>query len=390
MENMGVKPKLCVVTTIELTMDSFVIPAMKLFVERGYDVTLICDMTEAFIEKNSKDFHLINVKMRRGTSIRDLLTKPIEFYRIFKRERFDYVQYATTNAAWYASIAAWAARVPVRVNCLWGLLYTASTGWKRKFYWLLEKVPCIFSNFFTVASKQNMEIAIADGLCKREKASVMGEGGTIGVDLEQFDYGKRNQYQEAMYEKYPQLKGKTVYGYLGRIDVDKGLNELLEAFMSMNNPYTALLLVGPYDNVRSGLNQALISKAESCKNVIFTGFTKEVPQYLSVVDVLVHPTYREGFSMAIQQAMAMGCAIITTEIPGPSEVIVSDECGLLVPVKDSQSLKHAMEVLFNDSELRSKFVSAGLKRVRECFSREKMLELTFQNRCMMIMQIIKK
>ena len=224
-----------------MTMESFVIPAMKLFVEKGYDVTLICNMTDSFIERNSKDFHLINVELQRGTSIRDLLTKPFEFYRIFKRERFDYVQYATTNAAWYASIAAWAARVPVRVNCLWGLLYTASTGWRRKFYWLLEKVPCIFSNFFTVASKQNMEIAIADGLCKREKASVIGEGGTKGVDLEQFDYGKRNQYQEAMYEKYPQLKGKTVYGYLGRIDADKGINELLEAFVNMPPPKNCII-----------------------------------------------------------------------------------------------------------------------------------------------------
>lgn len=376
--------KLCIVTTIDMTMESFVIPAMKLFVERGYDVTLICNMTDSFIERNSKDFHLINVELQRGTSIRDLLTKPFEFYRIFKRERFDYVQYATTNAAWYASVAAWAARVPVRVNCLWGLLYTASTGWRRKFYWLLEKVPCIFSNFFTVASKQNMEIAIADGLCKREKASFIGEGGTIGVDLEQFDYGKRNQYQEAMYEKYPQLKGKTVYGYLGRIDADKGINELLEAFLNMKNHQTALLLIGPYDNVRSGLNQELIKKAESCEHIIFTGFTKEVPLHLSAVDILVHPTYREGFSMVIQQAMAMGCAIITTDIPGPSEVIVKDESGFLVPVKDSEALKHAMEVLFNDSELRSKFVSAGLKRVRDCFSREKMLELTFENRFQMI------
>ena len=211
--------KICVVTTIDMTMDSFVIPAMKLFVERGYDVTLICNMTNSFIERNSKDFHLINMKLQRGVSIHDLLTKPFEFYRIFKRERFDYVQYATTNAAWYASIAAWAARVPVRVNCLWGLLYTASTGWKRKFYWLLEKVPCIFSNYFTVASKNNMEIAIADGLCKREKASVIGEGGTIGVDLELFDYSRRNQYQKTMLEKYPQLKEKTVYGLHRRIEL---------------------------------------------------------------------------------------------------------------------------------------------------------------------------
>lgn len=376
--------KLCVITTIETTLESFVIPAMRLFVQRGYDVTLISTMSDKFIERHSGEFHLINVKMNRGISLKDMLTKPFEFYRIFKRERFDYVQYATTNAAWYASIAAKLAGVPVRVNCLWGLLYTASTGWKRRLYWFAEKYPCLFSNYFTVASKKNMELAIADGLCKREYVSVIGDGGTIGVDLNVFDISKRELYKKEILSKYPVLKDKKVYGYLGRIDVDKGVNELLKAFFSMNNPQTALLLIGPFDGVRSGLDNNLIEKAKASGNVIFTGFTRDVAQHLSAVDVLVHPTYREGFSMVIQQAMAMGCTIITTDIPGPSEVIVENENGLLVSVKDSVALQDAMNKLYADTAICQAFVKSGLKRVEEKFKRERMLELTYKNRCQMM------
>ena len=336
------KKKICVITTIETTLESFVIPVMRLFMQRGFDVTLMCMMSDMFVERYEGEFHLINVKMNRGISLKDMLTKPFEFYKIFKREKFNYVQYATTNAAWYASVAAKMAGVPVRVNCLWGLLYTASTGWKRKVYWFAEKYPCWFSNYFIVASKKNMEIAIADGLCKRERVSVIGDGGTIGVDLKVFDYGKREEYKLRMLERYPVLKGKLVYGYLGRIDVDKGVNELLKAFLAVNNLKMALVLMGSFDDVRSGLDNDLIEKAKASENVIFTGFTREVALHLSVVDVLVHPTYREGFSMVIQQAMAMGCAIITTDIPGPSEVIVENESGLLVQVKDSEALQKAM------------------------------------------------
>lgn len=378
------KTKLCAITTIETTLESFVIPAMRLFVQRGYDVTLICDMSDKFVERYSREFHLINMKMNRGISLKDMITTPFEFYKIFKREKFDYVQYATTNAAWYASIAAKMAGVPVRVNCLWGLLYTASTGWRKKVYWFAEKYPCIFSNFFSVASKKNMEIAIADGLCKRECASVIGEGGTIGVDLAVFDINKRESYKEKMISQYPNLKDKMVYGYLGRIDVDKGINELLKAFLDMNNPHTTLVLIGPFDDVRSGLDKELIEKAKANSNVIFTGFTRDVALHLSAVDVLVHPTYREGFSMVIQQAMAMGCAVITTNIPGPSEVIVENESGLLVPVKDPVSLQNAMETMYIDNKLRASFVDAGIKRVAEKFERQRMLEMTFENRCMMM------
>lgn len=376
--------KLCFITTIETTQESFIIPALYLFKEKGYDVSIICTMTDKFIEKYSNDFHCFNVRMKRGISLSDMFTKPFEFYKIFRKEKFDYVQYATPNAAWYASIAAKAAKIPVRVNCLWGLLYTASTGVQRKIGWLIEKVPCVFSNYFTVASHKNMEIAIADGLCKRDKVSVIGDGGTIGVDLNIFNVEHKAEYQSEMIERYPVLKGKTVYGYLGRIDVDKGVNELLRAFIELNRQDAALLLIGAFDNVRSGLDSELIEKAGKSSNIIFTGFTRDVALHLSAVDILVHPTYREGFSMVIQQAMAMGCAIITTDIPGPSEVIVENESGLLVPVKNANSLRLAMERLLEDCDLRKEFVKSGLMRVREKFNRQRMIELTYHDRMRML------
>ena len=79
------------------------IPVMRLFMQRGFDVTLMCMMSDMFVERYEGEFHLINVKMNRGISLKDMLTKPFEFYKIFKREKFNYVQYATTNAACFGS-----------------------------------------------------------------------------------------------------------------------------------------------------------------------------------------------------------------------------------------------------------------------------------------------
>ena len=372
--------KICAVTTIETTMEAFVIPAMREFVEQGYEVSLICTMSDQFKEKYSGEFKLIHVYMVRGISLKDMLIKPFEFYKIFKTEKFDYVQYATTNAAWYASVAAWMARVPVRVNCLWGLLYSADGGLKRWLKKMIEKVPCIFSNRFIVASNKNLDLAVKDRLCRRDRAVVIGDGGTVGVDLKKFDVQLREQFKREMLDRYPLLSGKTVFGYLGRIDVDKGINELLEAFFALDRNDASLLLIGPFDSVRSGLDERLLNKAKAHKNVIFTGFTSEVPQHLAAVDALVHPTYREGFSMVIQQAMAMGCAVITTDIPGPSEVIEAGKSGLLVPVKDPSALRNAMDRLYSDISLREQLASAGLQRVREKFSRERMVKLNFKNR----------
>lgn len=374
------KKKICAITTISPTLEDFVIPAMRIFVREGYDVTLISTMDDKFFEKYSSDFHCINVTMKRGFSISDLLMKPFEFYRIFKREKFDYVQYGTNNAEWYASIGAWLARVPVRVNCLWGISFYTEKGLKRLFYKMVEKMPCVFSTHVSIPSRKNQRLGAEAGLYKFSHSSVVGDGGTVGVDLKKFDCKKRSLYREQVLQEYPQLNGKFVYGFLGRIYRQKGIYELLEAFMKLNNPDTYLFLIGGIDESRGGLEDLILSKAKANDHIIFHGYTREVPKYLSILDVLVHPSYHEGFSMAIQQSMAMGCAIVTTNVPGPSEVIEENKSGLLVPIMDSEALRLAMDKIYEDKDLRLKFVSNGLERVRELFNRERMAQLTFQNR----------
>ena len=123
--------KLCCITTVDLTLSAFVVEAMKVFVKNGYDVTLVASMTNDFIDKNGKIFHCVNMPMQRGISIKDIILMPFRFYKLFKKERFNYVQYATPNASLYASIAARLARVPVRVYCQWGIRYVGFQGVMR-------------------------------------------------------------------------------------------------------------------------------------------------------------------------------------------------------------------------------------------------------------------
>lgn len=183
--------KLCFISTIENTLESFVIPAAYLFKEKGHDVSLLCTMSERFVEKYNKDFHLINVTMTRGISIKDMLTKPFEFYRIFRREKFDYVQYATTNASFYAGISAKLLGTKTRVYCSWGLLYVGYEGIRRSIFRKVEQLLCSTATHITVASYKNMDVAVNDGVMPRRKCSVIGAGGTIGVNLNVFDFGKR-------------------------------------------------------------------------------------------------------------------------------------------------------------------------------------------------------
>ena len=74
--------KICAISTVEVTMNSFIIPAMRVMKEYGYDVTLVCNMSEEFYQKNSEEFHCINIPMKRGVSLTDLIKMPFVFNRI--------------------------------------------------------------------------------------------------------------------------------------------------------------------------------------------------------------------------------------------------------------------------------------------------------------------
>lgn len=368
--------KICAITTVEITQRNFVIPAMRRLKENGWDVTIVCNMSDSFIKEYDGEFRLVNIPFHRGISIGDLFKMPLKLRKLFTNEQFDIVQYATPNASLYASIACRLAGVKHRVYCQWGIRYVSSNGVIRTILRLIEKLTCINSTAIRPASWNNLDFAVSEGLYDKNKATVIGHGGTVGVDLSQFDVAKKEIYRDLVLSEYPQLKNKTVFSFIGRINTDKGFFELLEAFEKLKKEKSdiALLLIGGFENGISSISNL------DDEHVIITGWTNEVAKYISASDILVHPSYREGFSMVIQQAMAMAIPVITTDIPGPSEVIEKDISGILVPPKDANSLYVAMNWMVDNKEQRQKMGTSGRNRCERLFSRDKMLELTLRDR----------
>ncbi len=370
--------KLCCITTIDLTLSSFVTEAMKQFAEEGHEVTLASAMTEDFIQKYAGTFRLIPLPMHRGMSLKDMLVMPWRFYRLFRKERFDYIQYATPNASLYASIAAWMARSPIRVYCQWGIRYVGLNGMTRRLFKMLEHLTCLLSTHIRSASQKNLDYAVSEGLYPREKACIIGDGGTIGVDLRQYDISKKSVFREEIRGQYPILKDKIVFAFVGRMNRDKGFFELVEAFkqLATEREDVALLIIGPKEEQKTiNLGEEGIKK-----RIIFTGFSNEVPKMMASADVLVHPSYREGFSMVIQQAMAMALPVVTTDIPGPSEVITPNVTGLLVKPRNASSLYLGMKHIISERDQMEKMGMAGRLRCEEKFNRNRMLRLTYEDR----------
>lgn len=371
------KKKICALTTISKTMDWFIVDSMRNLSDNGYEVTLICDMENGFKERNSDYANCINIPMKRGVNLKDLLEVPLRLRKIFKTNRFDIIYYTSPNVSLYASIGGWLAGIKNRVYNQWGLRYVSFEGKKRRLFWLVEKITCMFSTTIRSASPENRLFAIEEHLCSREKISVNGIGGTIGVKLVDCDCFDHNQARENLRKKYGIPQNAFVYGYVGRINADKGINELVEAFIKIqrktSNMY--LVMVGMLDD-SNPVKEENLKIIHNNKNIILTGNvnTDQVYQYMAMMDVLSHPTYREGFGKVLQEAMGMRLPIITTDVPGPREVVEKDVSGILVEVRNVDDLAKKMEILYEDKELRMNLAKAGRKRAEQYFDRPIMLK----------------
>lgn len=369
--------KVCMITTVSLTLKVFVVETAKyLHKQCGYDVTLICDNDEEFKNSLPNYIHYIPVHMARGVDITGVKSI-VDFIKVFREEKFDMVQYSTPNAACYASIAAKIVKVPVRLYCQWGIRYVGMSGISRKIFKAIEKVVCRNSTNIRAVSPMNKAFAVSEGLYPEEKAVVVGKGGTIGVDMQRYDISKKAEYRSTIRKQYGISDEAFVYGFAGRVSADKGCTELMTAFRKIteSEPDAKLLIVGPMED-GCGVPAEILEWARKSNQVVMTGMIdgSKMNEYYSAMDVLVHPTYREGFGMVLQEAGALGIAMITTKIPGASEVMEEGISCLLVEPKNMLELESTMKKLITDREYSKKIGQAAYERTKQYYDRPIMLE----------------
>ena len=347
------RKKICFCTTIAGTIKSFLLDLSNYLVEHeNYDVTFICDPSDSLLQYTNKHIHYIPVKMHRGISF-DGCAAIWNLYKIFKREKFDIVQYATPNASLYASIAARAAGIKVRLYCQWGVRYIDFKGCARFLYRKLVKIMCNNATAIEVESFSILSFSLKDGLYKADKAQVIWNGSACGVNLDNYLLDMRAQWRKEIREKWDIPSDAVVFGWCGRITRDKGHNELFASFREIlkDNKNARLLMVGKYDNVET-IDKNLFAWAQSCPEVIFTGPVppQEVSHMYSAMDVFCSLSYREGFGVVVIEAAAMKLPGIVTDVPGQLDTHENMINAVSVHARDVESVVKAMQFYIDNPD----------------------------------------
>lgn len=336
--------KICGITTLPRTIQSFMLGNLEYVSDHGFESYCMSSPGEIVSEKVK---YIPIPEMKWG------VMGPLELYRciralykVFKKEHFDIIQYATSNAALCASIAGWLARVPVRINLQWGIAYPVFKGWKRWLFYYSTLLICKFSTSVQPDSKGNLKFSLEHKLYPANKGAVVYNGSACGVDLNKYNFHEREEWRKEVRDKYNLADYNVVYGFVGRVVVEKGINELLEAFMAMNKQDSCLMIVGPLNDV-GRLNQTLYQKAQDVKNIIFVGAVDNAAMYYAAFDFLMLPSYQEGFGMTILEAAGVGTPSIITNIKGPTELIQDGVNGYVCEVRSAESLLSAMQKAYD-------------------------------------------
>lgn len=381
------RKKICFCTTIGSTI-GFVTELSKYLVEyENFDVTWIAGEDERLHKYLNEHIHYIPLKMKRGIAF-DGPKVIWQMYRIFRREKFDIVQYSTRNAGTYASIAAWMAGIKTRLYCQWGMMFIALKGLKRALLKLDEKLVVSLSTVVESESFSMYETAIKHGIYKPKKASVIWNGSACGVNLDRYIMTNKPTWREEVRKELGISKDARVFGYCGRITRDKGLNELFAAFKTVvedknRNTDTYLLIIGRNDHAET-INPELFAWAKSSPYVKFTGYTDNVPKYYSALDVFTSLSYREGFGLVVIEAAAMGVPGIVSDALGQRDTIEHGKTGYSVRTYHTEDVVEAMNYFIEHPEKAIEMGINARKVVEEKYEQKELLRRLAEHRNLLI------
>lgn len=356
--------------------------------ERGAEVHTICapgrELEQVRQREGIAAAHEIPMT-RRITPWADLAAV-WRLVKLLRRERFDLLHASTPKGGLLGMLAAWLARVPARVFTLRGLPLTASAGLKRRILWWSDWLTMRLAQRVTAISPSLRDEAVALGLCRRDKICVIHLGSSNGIDTERFTR-RRPTVEAPLRHAWGLAPDALAIGFIGRIVRDKGIVELADAWQRVRReaPAARLVLVGttePQDPVPA----EVLDRLRSDPRVVFAGWHDDTVPCFEALDLLVLPTYREGFGNVLLEAGAMELPVIATRVAGCVDAVVAgpaatangrlifpqtaDETGLLVPARDAAGLAEAILTLLNDPERRRRMGQTGRARAVRDFARE--------------------
>lgn len=361
--------KFFLITTIPISLSFFEKQISE--INKIFDVTLVSSPgSELKKIADTEKVKFKSIAMKREISLKDDILSFSKFLWLFSTQRPDVIHCNTPKASLLSLVAGYMTRTPNRIYYIHGLRYEGATGKKRKLLKNIEKLNCFCATHIIAVSngvKQKVEQQLTS-----KQVDVINYGSANGMDIDSFQ--SDNYDTDEIRKAYDITKEDFVFGFVGRLVGDKGVNELVNAFNKLEQKNIKLLLVGRYENELDPLDRETINLIKNNKKIIEVGFQTDVKKFLSIMDLFVSPSYREGFGLSVLEANLMKIPALVTNITGYSEIINEGKNGFFVEPKTSEELFKKMSHILRTKEKLKNMKQDCFDEVANKYNRKEVLK----------------
>lgn len=357
--------KICIVVSTPMTVKAFLLKHIE-FLQEQYLIYVVSSEDINFYSEFELNCISEKINIDRKISIFHDIKSIFELYKLFKRENFDMVLSVTPKAGFVSSVASFLAGTKVRTHFFTGQVWVTQKGFFRFLLKLIDKLIAYLNTNNLTDSYSQKEFLISEKVTIKNKINVLLHGSISGVNTKKFVYNPI--LRDELEDKYKIKKDEIVFMFIGRLNTDKGIFDLVNTFNDLFERYKniKLFLIGPdEENIESKIQNFLKNK-----NVIRLDYVSSPEKILNVADILVLPSHREGFGTTVIEAASLGIPCIASNIYGLKDAVVDRHTGLLHTVKDIDDMINKYEYLINNQDKMKEYGLNAKSRVYEEFQDE--------------------
>lgn len=369
--------KILELSTVDVTLVSFLKPLIKRLKEEGFDVVLGAKDTGFSDKLKNEGFTIYNLPIFRSYNVFLHIFSIFQLVHFIRKERFFIVHTHTPVAGLVGRISAFLAKTPIIIHTSHGLPFGEDAPFLKEFIFInLERFLSKITDKIFFKSKEEMNMFVKNNVIDKNRCIYIGNA----VNLSSFSREKIKFSVNEIRKKLNLPEEAIVVTTIARLTEEKGLKELAIVFNQLSDTFPNLyfLIVGSKiegDRKPFTEKEAYEIILKNRDRFIFLGFREDIPEILKATDIFVLASHREGLPRSILEAMAMELPVVATNIRGCREEVVDGKTGFLFPVRDIEALKDAIIRLIRDKTLREKLGKNGRKRVLDMFEEKKFLDI---------------
>ncbi len=348
------KKKICHVQLLPLLsgVQNMMISLLDHLDRNKYDITVVSapdgPMITSLQEMGIR--HVAFPKLIQKINFYDMLIF-IQFYKFFRRERFDIVHTHSSKTGFMGRIAAKLAGVKIVIHTIHGFpFHPYQSEIIRNFYQNLERIAGFFCDKAVSVNSFERELAIQKHLINKRKIVSIYNGIQ--------DLVSQNPIRR---KELGVDKNMIIVGSVSRFSEQKNIINLIKVAINIVKVEQNITCIFIGDGEYFNHALQLVKSAGAERNILLVGWKSNVPDWYELFDIVVLYSKWEGLSLTILEAMSMKKPVIASDIKGNNELIIDGENGYLVKIDDHKDLTKKILSLSKDSLKQKKFGEAGYK-----------------------------